>query len=69
MIRTDNDLHLAQECIANLERVLAEAKRAHTPMQYRALAAPLLMELQQRQQEILEYLMEPAPSAPVAPAG
>jgi hypothetical protein len=69
MIRTDNDLHLAQECIANLERVLAEAKRAHTPAQYRALSASLLMELQQRQQEILEYLMEPAPSAPMAPAG
>jgi hypothetical protein len=67
MIRSDSDLRLAQECIANLERVLAEAKRTHTPAQYQALSAPLLMELQQRQQEILEYLTEPAPSAPPAP--
>ena len=48
MIRTDTELHTAQECIANLERVLLEAKRTHTPAQYRVLSAPILMELQQR---------------------
>ena len=68
MIRTDTELHTAQECIVNLERVLLDAKRTHTPAQYRILSAPILMELQQRQQEILEYLMEPAPSEPLAPA-
>ena len=59
MIRTDEELRVAQECIGNLEQVLMEAKRTHSPAQYRTLAASLLLELQQRQQEILEYLMEP----------
>ncbi|MGD0949065.1 MAG: hypothetical protein ABSA52_16765 [Candidatus Binatia bacterium] len=59
MIRTDEELRVAQGCIGNLEQVLMEAKRTHSPAQYRVLAASLLLELQQRQQEILEYLMEP----------
>jgi hypothetical protein len=67
MIQTDDELRVAQECIAQLERVLLEAKRTHTPTQYRALSAPLLMELQQRQQEILQYLMAPIPSERAAP--
>ncbi len=59
MIRTDQELRVAQECIANLERVLAEARRSHSPAQYQALSAPILLELQQRHEEIVAYLIEP----------
>ena len=47
--------------------MLLDAKRTQTPAQYRVLSAPILMKPQQRQQEILEYLMEPAPSEPLTP--
>ena len=57
MILTDEQLFEAQHSIENLERVLAEAKRIHTPMQYELLSKPILIELQQRQQEVLMYLM------------
>lgn len=67
MIRTNEQLFEAQRSIENLERVLAEAKRIHTPMQYELLSKPILIELQQRQQEVLMYLMpEPTVKKEVA---
>ena len=57
MIRTDEELRSAQDAIGNLERVLLQARQTHTPAQYALLSKPLLLELQQRQGEILEYLM------------
>ena len=60
MIQTDEQLFEAQHSIENLERVLAEAKRIHTPMQYELLSKPIFIELQQRQQEVLMYLMPEA---------
>jgi hypothetical protein len=57
MIHTDAQLFEAQRSIENLLRVLAEAKRTHTPKQYELLSKPILIELQQRQQEVLVYLM------------
>ena len=65
MIRSDEELQVAQRCIANLERVLAEARRSHSPAQYLALSAPILLELQQRHEEIVAYLIEPASQASV----
>ena len=56
MIRTDDELHLAQEAVRNLQRVLEAARKIHTPAIYRAMSAPILLELQQREQEILTYL-------------
>jgi hypothetical protein len=41
--------------------------KTHNPMEYRALSEPILLELQQREQEILDYLSqaeEPTPSRP-----
>ena len=57
MIFTDEQLFEAQRSIENLLRVLAEAKRTHTRKQYELLSKPILLELQQRQQEVLLYLM------------
>jgi hypothetical protein len=47
---------LAQKCTDNLRRVLLEARKVHSPHDYARLSEPILLELQQREQEILEYL-------------
>ena len=56
MIHTDEQLQLAQEAVRNLQRVLLAARKIHSPAEYRAMAEPVLLELQQREQEILVYL-------------
>ena len=56
MIQTDGQMLLAQQCIGNLRRVLLEARRAHSRQDYARLAEPILVEIQAREQEILEYL-------------
>lgn len=60
MIRTDDELHLAQEGVRNLQRVLEDARKIHSPASYRAMSEPILLELQQREQEILTYLSSTA---------
>jgi hypothetical protein len=47
---------LAQQCIANLRRILLEARKVHSRKDYARMAEPILLEVQQREQEILEYL-------------
>jgi hypothetical protein len=47
---------IAQQCVANLRAILLEARKVHSPQDYSRLAEPILLELQQREQEILEYL-------------
>ena len=47
---------LAQECLTNLGKILLEARKRHSPQDYTRLAKPILLEMQQREQEILEYL-------------
>jgi hypothetical protein len=56
MIQTDDQMLLAQQCIGNLRRVLLEARRTHSRQDYMRLAEPILLEIQAREQEILEYL-------------
>ena len=56
MIQTDDQMLLAQECISNLRRILLEARKVHSRQDYLRLAEPILLEIQQREQEILEYL-------------
>ena len=56
MIQTDDQMLLAQQCIANLRRVLLEARKVHSRQDYARMAEPILLEVQQREQEILEYL-------------
>ena len=47
---------LAQQCIGNLRRILLEARKAHSRQDYARMAEPILLEIQQREPEILEYL-------------
>ena len=56
MIETDEQMLLAQQCVANLRAILLEARKVHSPQDYLRLAEPILLEVQQREQEILEYL-------------
>jgi hypothetical protein len=56
---------LAERCIGNLRRVLLEARKVHSPQDYARMSEPILLEVQQREQEILEYLST-APEQPVA---
>ncbi|MGA3074325.1 MAG: hypothetical protein ABSG56_11595 [Bryobacteraceae bacterium] len=56
MIQTDDQMLVAQQCIGNLRRVLLEARRVHSRQDYARLAEPILLEIQAREQEILEYL-------------
>ena len=56
MIQTDDQMLVAQQCVLNLRRVLLEARKVHSRQDYSRLAEPVLLEIQQREQEILEYL-------------
>ena len=56
MIQTDDQMLLAQQCIANLRRILLEARKVHPRQDYARMAEPILLEVQRREQEILEYL-------------
>ena len=56
MIQTDEQMLLAQQCIANLRRILLEARKVHSRQDYTRMAEPILLEVQQREQEIVEYL-------------
>ncbi|MBS3919634.1 MAG: hypothetical protein KG012_12205 [Deltaproteobacteria bacterium] len=56
MITNDDQLISAQQAIFNLEKVLLEARKVHSVTEYRAMSEPILLEIQQREQEILSYL-------------
>jgi hypothetical protein len=56
MIESDGQLQAAQEAVRNLQQVLLVARKVHTATEYRLLSEPILLELQQREQEILTYL-------------
>jgi hypothetical protein len=60
MITNDEDLKTAQQAVANLQQVLVAARKAHPPGEYRSMSAPILLEIQQREQEILDYLSRSA---------
>jgi hypothetical protein len=56
VIQTDDQLMLAQQCVDNLRKVLLAARRVHSARDYARLAEPILLEMQQREQDIREYL-------------
>jgi hypothetical protein len=56
VIKTDEQMLLAQKCVADLYKVLLAARKVHPTKDYVLLAEPILLEVQQREQEILEYL-------------
>ena len=56
VIQTDDQMLLAQQCIGNLRRILLEARKVHSRQDYARMSEPILLEVQQREQEIVEYL-------------
>ena len=56
MIQTDDQMLLAQQCVADLRRILLQARKVHSRQDYTRMAEPILLEIQQREQEILEFL-------------
>jgi len=56
MIENDHQLKMAQKAVENLQQVLLAARKVHGHQEYRLMSAPILLELQRREQEILEYL-------------
>jgi hypothetical protein len=56
VIQTDEQMLLAQECIGNLRKILLEARKVHSRQDYARMAEPILLEIQQREQEILAYM-------------
>ena len=56
MIQNDEQLATAQQAILNLQKVLVEARKVHLAQEYRAMSEPILLEIQQREQEIISYL-------------
>lgn len=56
MIQNDEQLHQAQADIQKLWRFLESARETHSALDYERLAAPYLLQIQDRQQEVLDYL-------------
>jgi hypothetical protein len=56
VIENDEQLKIAQGAVLNLQQVLLAARRVHTEVEYRAMSEPILLEIQQREQAILDYL-------------
>ena len=57
MIQDDEQLHQAQADIQKLWKFLESARQTHAAIDYERLAAPFLLQIQERQQEILDYLL------------
>ena len=56
MIKNDEQLKKAKETVRNLELILEKARKVHSPSEYKAMSEPILIELQQRENEIIQYL-------------
>lgn len=56
MIQNDEQLQLAQEAVRSLQRILVATRKVHTSTEYRTMSEPILLELQEREHEILTYL-------------
>ena len=56
MIRNNQQLEMVQQAILNLQKILLQARKVHSPQEYRAMSEPILLEIQHREQEILAYL-------------
>jgi hypothetical protein len=56
MIDTPEQYESAEEAVSKLKGFLLASRRTHTADAYRALSAPILRELQERERDILVYL-------------
>lgn len=52
----NEQLKKAKKAIRNLELILEKARKTHSASDYKAMSEPILLELQQRENEIIMYL-------------
>ena len=63
MIRTDQELAVARERVAKLERLLEDLRKTARPEEWPALSSGYRLEIERAQGEILDYLVRAAPGA------
>lgn len=63
MIRNDQELVVARERVAKLERLLEELRKSARPEEWPALSSGYRLEIERVQGEILDYLVRAAPDA------
>jgi hypothetical protein len=68
MIQNDHELAVTRERVAKLETVLEALRKTARPEEWPALSSGYRLEIERMQGEILDYLVEGAPSLPAQPA-
>jgi hypothetical protein len=63
MIRNEQELAVAREREAKLERLLEDLRRSARPEEWPALSSGYRLEIERLQGEILDYLVRAAPNA------
>jgi hypothetical protein len=63
MIRNDQELSVARERVAKLERLLEDLRKTSRPEEWPALISGYRLEIERVQGEILDYLVRAAPDA------
>jgi len=63
MIRNDQELSVARERVAKLERLLEDLRKTARPEEWSALRSGYRLEIERVQGEILDYLVRAAPDA------
>ncbi len=58
MSQNGDPFKAAQDAVQNLRQVLLAARKVHTPDEYKGMSEPILLELQQREHDILTYLSQ-----------
>jgi len=56
MIKNDQQFKKAKEAVRNLEFILEKARKVHSSAEYKSMSEPILLEQQQRENEIIQYL-------------
>jgi hypothetical protein len=63
MIRNDQELAVARERVAKLERLLEDLRKTARPEEWPALSSGYRLEIERVQGEILDYLVRASPGA------
>lgn len=63
MIRNDQELAVARERVARLERLLENLRKTARPEEWPALSSGYRLEIERMQGEILDYLVQAAPGS------
>ena len=68
MIANDDQLEKAEQALTTIKTLLRQSRRTMSPEAYARMARPWLLELQQREREILLYFSDVETPESAAPA-